>query len=157
VAVAVGAVASCHFTLAGHVIALPSPLISTVNAHARPDAGGLVNDTVVAPEGVNEKVVPVDRSKAAVPDPVVTTPLLSKYLPACIPFFTLNALLLAIVHCPYQLRLSAVCSPMYEVPPSVVTKVYTSVSPDAGELGATPAVHSTDAGHVRVASAVVEY
>jgi hypothetical protein len=59
---------------------------------AKPDAGGLVNDTVVAPDGVKLNVLPVDRSR--VPDAIV--PLLPKYLPASSPFFILNALLLAI-------------------------------------------------------------
>jgi sorbitol-specific phosphotransferase system component IIA len=66
VAVAVGAVAKSHFTELGHVIALPSPLISTEKPIALPVAGGLVNDTVVAPLGVKLNVVPVERSRVCV-------------------------------------------------------------------------------------------
>ncbi len=48
------------------MIALPSPTTSTVKPTAVPDAGALVNDTVVAPDGVKLNVLPVDRSRVCV-------------------------------------------------------------------------------------------
>ncbi len=51
------------------MLSVPAPIM-TLNAIALPDAGGLVNDTVVAPLGVKLNVVPVERSRVWVYDTV---------------------------------------------------------------------------------------